>query len=93
MKKEDLAKRYLDEWRVGNRLDAENSSYLEIHLNFSLENSLFILQNDYQKLREIRDLNVPPSIRQQVSEVLHNLVFQIWELTLEGFNQHTAKKD
>ena len=74
LKKEDLAKQYLDEWRAGNRLDAENSSYLEIHLNLSLGNSLFILQNDYQKLREIRDLNVPPSIRQQVSEVLHNLV-------------------
>lgn len=93
LKKEEMAKKYLEEWQSNNRLDAENSIYLQIHLNLSLGNQHFILQNDYQKLKEVKDLNVPPSIRQQINEVLYSLVISSvteqndWKEALSKYTQ------
>jgi len=74
LKNEKLARMYLDEWRDGNRLDAENAIYLEIYLDLTLGNYEFIFQNDYQKLRAIRDLRVPPEIRRQVCEAIYDFI-------------------
>jgi len=74
LKNEKLARMYLDEWRDGNRLDAENAIYLELYLDLTLGNFESIFQNDYQKLRAIRDLRMPPEIRRQVCEAIYDFI-------------------
>lgn len=70
---ETLAIQYLNEWKSGQRLDAENLQYLHLYMNLKLGKYEYIFENDFERLKLIQHLEIPLTIKHCVTEALFEL--------------------
>jgi len=90
---EDLASQYLNEWKSGQRLDAENLQYLNLYMNVKLGKYEYIFENNFERLKDIQFLKMPLTIKHCVSDALFELFLKPcidlndWQKVCENFSQ------
>ena len=90
---ENLASQYLNEWKSGQRLDAENLQYLNLYMNVKLGKYEYIFENSFERLKDIQFLEMPLTIKHCVSDALFELFLKPsieldnWQKVCENFAQ------